>query len=86
MLAYFKSIFFSIISYSQLDDANVQTGILNIFKQLFSGPSTDPSLQIHNWLGIFGAVMANIFVNGIFGVFSIGFPVILFFPVGLVSV
>ena len=32
---------------------------------------------IHNWLGIFGAYIANFFVNSTLGYFSVSFPLIL---------
>lgn len=69
----------SIVSYSPADDANADISFFDIFK-LFLG---DEALRakadtIHNWLGIFGAYVANFFVNSTLGYFSIAFPVILF--------
>ena len=69
----------SVVSYSPADDANSEIGIFDTIK-LFLG---DESLRakadtIHNWLGIFGAYIANFFVNSTFGYFSIAFPAILF--------
>ena len=68
----------SIVSYSPADDANSEIGFFDMFK-LFLG---DEALRakadtIHNWLGIFGAYIANFFVNSTLGYFSIAFPAIL---------
>ena len=68
----------SIVSYSPADDASSEISFFDTFK-LFLG---DESIRakadtIHNWLGIFGAYIANFFVNSTFGYFSIAFPLIL---------
>jgi S-DNA-T family DNA segregation ATPase FtsK/SpoIIIE len=68
----------SIVSYSPADDANSEIGFFDMFR-LFLG---DEALRaradtIHNWLGIFGAYIANFFVNSTLGYFSIAFPAIL---------
>lgn len=68
----------SIVSYSPADDANSEIGFFDMFR-LFLG---DEALRakadmIHNWLGIFGAYIANFFVNSTLGYFSIAFPSIL---------
>ncbi|HUI31529.1 MAG TPA: DNA translocase FtsK 4TM domain-containing protein [Candidatus Acidoferrales bacterium] len=68
----------SIVSYSPADDANSEIGFFDMFR-LFLG---DEALRakadaIHNWLGIFGAYIANFFVNSTLGYFAIAFPVIL---------
>jgi len=68
----------SILSYSPADDANSEIGFFDTFR-LFLG---DEALRakadtIHNWLGIFGAYIANFFVNSTLGYFSIAFPIIL---------
>ncbi len=69
----------SIVSYSPADDANSEIGFLDMFK-LFLGDEAMRARadMIHNWLGIFGAYIANFFVNSTLGYFSIAFPAILF--------
>ena len=68
----------SIVSYSPADDANSEIGFFDMFK-LFLGDETMRAKAdtIHNWLGIFGAYIANFFVNSTMGYFSIAFPIIL---------
>jgi S-DNA-T family DNA segregation ATPase FtsK/SpoIIIE len=68
----------SIVSYSPADDANSEIGFFDMFK-LFLGDEAMRAKAdtIHNWLGIFGAYIANFFVNSTLGYFSIGFPIIL---------
>ncbi len=68
----------SIASYSPADDANSEINFLDAFK-LFLGNETMRAKAdtIHNWLGIFGAYIANFFVNSTLGYFAIAFPIIL---------
>jgi DNA segregation ATPase FtsK/SpoIIIE, S-DNA-T family len=59
--------FFAIISYSEKDQALIESiGFFEFFsKEKYS------SLLIYNWLGIAGAFTSNIFVNSIFGYYSV---------------
>jgi len=68
----------SIVSYSPADDASSEIGFFDMFK-LFLGDETMRARAdtIHNWLGIFGAYIANFFVNSTLGYFAIAFPLIL---------
>ncbi len=68
----------SIVSYSPADDARSEIGFFDTFKLLLGDESVRSKADtIHNWLGIFGAYIANFFVNSTLGYFSIAFPVIL---------
>jgi DNA segregation ATPase FtsK/SpoIIIE, S-DNA-T family len=59
--------FFAIISYSEKDQALIESiGFFEFFsKEKYS------SLLIYNWLGIAGAFTSNIFVNSVFGYYSV---------------
>jgi DNA segregation ATPase FtsK/SpoIIIE, S-DNA-T family len=59
--------FFAIISYSEKDQALIESiGFFEFFsKEKYS------SFLIYNWLGIAGAFISNIFVNNIFGYYSV---------------
>lgn len=59
--------FFAIVSYSEKDQALIESiGFFEFFsKEKYS------SLFIYNWLGIAGAFISNIFVNNIFGYYSV---------------
>jgi S-DNA-T family DNA segregation ATPase FtsK/SpoIIIE len=63
---------FSIISYDRRDEANL-TG-------LFS--ASEHGAEIHNWAGIFGAYISDLFIKSTIGYFSIVFPG-LFFTFGI---
>jgi DNA segregation ATPase FtsK/SpoIIIE, S-DNA-T family len=68
----------SIVSYSPADDARSEIGFFDTFKLLLGDESIRSKADtIHNWLGIFGAYIANFFVNSTLGYFSIAFPIIL---------
>ncbi len=68
----------SIVSYSPADDASSEIGFFDTFKLLLGDESIRSKADtIHNWLGIFGAYIANFFVNSTLGYFSIAFPAIL---------
>ncbi len=68
----------SIFSYSPADDATSEIGLFDTFKLLLGDESIRSKADtIHNWLGIFGAYIANFFVNSTLGYFSIAFPAIL---------
>jgi len=59
--------FFAIVSYSSKDQAIIEsTSILGFFSR--EKYTTD---LIYNWLGIAGAFVSNIFINKIFGYFSV---------------
>ncbi len=68
----------SILTFSPADDANSEIKFFDTFR-LFLGDEAVRSRAdtIHNWLGIFGAYIANFFVNYTLGYFSIAFPIIL---------
>ncbi len=76
----------SICSYSQADDSKLDqigSGFTDMFKNIFKLLIGDESIRttadtVHNWLGIFGAYIAEFFVNSTLGYFAIGFPLILF--------
>ena len=68
----------SIASYSPADDANSEINFLDAFKLLLGDESMRAKADtVHNWLGIFGAYIANFFINSTLGYFSIAFPLIL---------
>ncbi len=68
----------SILSFSPADDARSEIGFFDTFKLLLGDESVRSKADtIHNWLGIFGAYIANFFVNSTLGYFSIAFPIIL---------
>lgn len=68
----------SILSFSPADDARSEIGFFDTFRLLIGDESVkEKAATIHNWLGIFGAYIANFFVNSTLGYFSIVFPIIL---------
>ncbi len=69
----------SIFSFSPADDARSEIGFFDTFRLLIGDETVRAkAATIHNWLGIFGAYIANFFVNSTLGYFSLVFPVILF--------
>ena len=67
----------SIISYSRFDQANLNYNFSDLFKVF--NPDTAFKEKIsstHNWLGVFGAYISDIFINSTLGLFSAVFPVI----------
>ncbi len=71
-------LFLSILSYSRVDEANL-TGFLDIFRVFSSDADiVKKMVEIHNWLGIFGAYTSYFFINSTLGYFSLVFPVMLF--------
>ncbi len=69
----------SILSYSRLDQANLNYSFSDFFKVF----STDPDFlhrayYTHNWLGIFGAYLSQFLINSTLGYFSIVIPLICF--------
>ena len=69
----------SIVSFSPADDATSEISFFDTFKLLIGNEAIrSKAATIQNWLGLFGAYIANFFVNSTLGYFSIVFPVILF--------
>ena len=68
----------ALVSHSHADETVADIGFGD-FVRLFGG---DPEIQARadttsNWLGLFGAIIANFFINITLGYFSIAFPVLL---------
>jgi len=68
----------ALVSHSHADETVADIGLTD-FLRLFGG---DPEVQARadttsNWLGLFGAILANFFINITVGYFSIAFPVLL---------
>ncbi|MCZ7557662.1 MAG: DNA translocase FtsK [Bacteroidia bacterium] len=66
------------VSHSHADETVADVGMVD-FLRLFGG---DPEIQARadttsNWLGLFGAIIANFFINITVGYFSIAFPILL---------
>ncbi len=70
----------SIVSFSPADDSGTEKiHFLDTFKLFMGNPAASAkAATVHNWLGLFGAYVANFFVNSTLGYFSVAFPVILF--------
>jgi len=67
----------SIISYSLSDRANLNYNFSDLFKVFNPDPAFKEKLaSTHNWLGVFGAYISDIFINSTLGLFSAVFPVI----------
>ncbi|NCS88814.1 MAG: cell division protein FtsK [Ignavibacteria bacterium CG2_30_36_16] len=67
----------SIISYSRSDRANLNYNFSDLFKVFNPDPAFKEKLaSTHNWLGVFGAYISDIFINSTLGLFSAVFPVI----------
>jgi S-DNA-T family DNA segregation ATPase FtsK/SpoIIIE len=67
----------SIISYSRFDQANLDYNFSDLFKVFNPDPAFKEKLaSTHNWLGVFGAYISDIFINSTLGLFSAVFPVI----------
>lgn len=67
----------SIISYSRFDKANLNYNFSDLFKVF--NPDHDFQVKLastHNWLGVFGAYISDIFINSTLGLISAVFPVI----------
>ena len=78
MIASAFLILLAMVSHSHADETVADIGVGDIVR-LFAG---DPEIQARadttsNWLGLFGAIIANFFVNITFGYFAIVFPVLL---------
>ncbi len=78
MIASAFLIFLALLSHSHSDQTVADIGFGD-FVRLFAG---DPEIQARadttsNWLGLFGAIIANFFINITFGYFAIVFPVLL---------
>jgi len=68
----------ALVSHSHSDETVADIGLTDFFR-LFGG---DPEVQARadttaNWLGLFGAIFANFFINITVGYFSITFPLLL---------
>jgi len=68
----------ALLSHSHADETVADIGFVD-FLRLFGG---DPEIQARadttsNWLGLFGAILANFFINITVGYFAIVFPVLL---------
>ncbi len=71
-------ILLALVSHSHADETVADIGFGD-FVRLFAG---DPEIQARadttsNWLGLFGAIIANFFINITFGYFALVFPVLL---------
>ena len=71
-------ILLALVSHSHADETVADIGAGD-FVRLFAG---DPEIQARadttsNWLGLFGAIIANFFINITFGYFALVFPVLL---------
>ncbi|MBZ0199447.1 MAG: DNA translocase FtsK 4TM domain-containing protein [Ignavibacteriaceae bacterium] len=67
----------SIISYSRFDQANLNYNFSDLFKVFNPDPAFREKLSsTHNWLGVFGAYISDIFINSSLGIFAAVFPVI----------
>ena len=78
MIASAFLILLALLSHSHSDETVADVG-MGDFVRLFAG---DPEIQARadttsNWLGLFGAIIANFFINITFGYFAIVFPVLL---------
>lgn len=78
MIASAMLILLALLSHSHSDETVADIGFGD-FLRLFAG---DPEIQARadttaNWLGLFGAIIANFFINITFGYFAIVFPVLL---------
>ncbi|MBN1447798.1 MAG: DNA translocase FtsK, partial [Bacteroidetes bacterium] len=73
-------ILLALLSHSHADETVADIG-MGDFVRLFAG---DPEIQARadttsNWLGLFGAIIANFFIHITFGYFALAFPVLLLF-------
>ncbi|MDT8325513.1 MAG: DNA translocase FtsK 4TM domain-containing protein, partial [Bacteroidota bacterium] len=78
MIASAFLILLALLSHSHSDETVADAGFGD-FVRLFAG---DPEIQARadttsNWLGLFGAIIANFFINITFGYFAIVFPALL---------
>ncbi len=78
MMALSVLILLALVSHSHADETVADIGFGDLIK-LFGG---DPEIQARadttsNWLGLFGAILANLFINITVGYFSLVFPVLL---------
>lgn len=64
-------LFFSIITFDRIDEANLTDLPADFVK------SFDEKIDIQNWLGVTGAHFAKFFVKATFGYFSITIPIVL---------
>ena len=64
-------LFFSIITFDRIDEANLTNLPADFVK------SFDEKIDIQNWLGVTGAHFAKFFVKATFGYFSITIPIVL---------
>jgi len=64
-------LFFSIITFDRIDEANLTNLPADFIK------SFDEKIDIQNWLGVTGAHIAKFFVKATFGYFSITIPIVL---------
>jgi DNA segregation ATPase FtsK/SpoIIIE, S-DNA-T family len=68
----------SIVSYSRYDQVTLHYGFTDIFKVFSSDPEFVSKVEnTHNWLGVFGALVSDFFINSTLGYFSTVFPLIL---------
>jgi DNA segregation ATPase FtsK/SpoIIIE, S-DNA-T family len=78
MMALALLLLLALFSHSHADETVADIGLTD-FVKLFGG---DPEIQARadttaNWLGLFGAILANFFINITVGYFSIAFPLLL---------
>lgn len=69
----------SIISYNRSDYTYIQNLELKDFISLFDRNSdiSQSSIKIKNWFGLIGAILANFFINDLFGYSSFSFVIVL---------
>ncbi|MBL0176212.1 MAG: DNA translocase FtsK [Ignavibacteria bacterium] len=78
MIVFAVFVFLALLSHSSADESSADLGLGDLVR-LFGG---DQDIQAradmtHNWLGLFGALIAKFFINITIGYFSIAFPILL---------
>jgi len=81
LLTFGLIIAFSIFSYSRSDYTYIQNLKFTDFFSLIDRNSdiSQSAARIKNWMGLIGAILANFFINDLFGYFSFAFVIILFY-------
>ena len=68
-------LFLALVSYSRLDQANTDVGLSQLTGLLTNDPEIAARADTtENWLGLIGAFLANFFLNGTIGWFSLMIP------------